>query len=76
MPKHSHDIVYGNKDATSGVTISYSGSGKSVLNVESWQWRNNGSGNGNNIYAKTTGGDQAHDNMPPFQTIYYWRRTA
>lgn len=76
MPAHSHDVVYGGKNATSGVTISYSGSGSSVLNVESWAWRKNGSGNGNNVYAKTVGGGESHENMPPYQTLYLWKRVS
>ena len=24
----------------------------------------------------STGGNQPHENMPPFQTLYMWRRSA
>ena len=76
MPKHAHDIVYGNNNGN-GVTISYSGSGKSVLNVESWAWRNNGAGgHGNNIYGALTGGDGSHNNLQPYITVDFWHRTA
>lgn len=76
MPKHAHNVVYGAVDSDAGVTISYSNSGSRVLNVESWAWRNNGSGSGNNVYAQSTGDGNAHENMPPFKTLFMWQRVA
>ena len=73
MPSHSHNVVWGSEDG-SGVTISNSGSGARVLNIESWAWRNNGSGKGNNVYGGLQGGGQAHENMSPYVTTYIWKR--
>ena len=28
------------------------------------------------IYTRNTGGDQAHNNMPPYLTVYMWKRIA
>ena len=28
------------------------------------------------VYTEATGGDQAHDNMPPYIAVYIWQRTA
>lgn len=59
IPSHEHDINGFNV----GVTISYSGSGEKVLNVENWSYRNNTKnsfGTGANIFAVKQGGGQGH----------------
>lgn len=74
MPIHGHDLVYGSKGSNSGLVISYEGSGYSSLSVENWAWRN--SGVRQNIYARNEGGDQAHNNMPPYLAVYVWKRVS
>src|SRR5699024_2892494 len=43
----------------------------------SWSGRtsNNGSHN-HSVTVNSAGGSQAHNNMPPYVTVYMWRRTA
>ena len=77
MPNHYHDVVYGSNDATVGVSISCTGTGNKVLNLNGWAWdKNSNTPYGNNAYAKKTGGGQAHNNMPPYIVASLWRRTA
>ena len=64
MPSHSH---------TCTTAIGWqTGGGSSVGRVTT----NNGNWNGWGTTINATGGDQPHENMPPFLTLYMWRRTA
>lgn len=64
MPKHSHNLPvdkqYGEATSTE----------KDRINLSSGIAYNNG-------YASNdTGASQPHNNMPPYLTVYMWRRTA
>lgn len=64
MPKHSHNLPvdkqYGEATSTE----------KDRINLSSGIAYNNG-------YASNdTGANQPHNNMPPYLTVYMWRRTA
>lgn len=78
MQNHYHDIRYAGYYGE-GVTISDSGSGERVLNINSWNWTNNVansfSGSGSNVYTNDVGGGNS-ENLQPYITVYMWRRTA
>ena len=77
MPNHYHDVVYGKNDDTTGVTISCTGTGNKVLNLNGWAWdKNSNTPYGNNVYARKTGGGKAHNNMPPYITCYMYKRIS
>lgn len=69
MPSHAHKLCS---------DINPDGSNK-VMNPES-----NGTSNQDRVYNNTyswpntynTGGDKPHNNMPPYLTVYMWKRTA
>lgn len=63
MPSHSHGI-YG---AKSGNTWPISNAGNDwQLTTKSW----------NTNMLTNTGGNQAHNNMPPYIVVYVWKRVA
>ena len=63
MPNHDHKgYVCANANIDGGT------GSNSVFTAEDW-------GQGN-MLTGTTGGGKAHNNMPPYQTVYMWRRTA
>lgn len=83
---HEHNLRYGSSSGN-GVTISYSGSGYRVLNIESWAWRDCGwdtnlytsyGGNHQHKVSGITGSDGAGSsgNLQPYFTCYIWCRTA
>ena len=63
MPAHKHDIWSQGGGAT--------GQGWVATAINGYD-KNQVMGNA----IKETGGGQAHENMPPFSTLYMWRRTA
>ena len=77
LQNHYHDIRYQYPDYL-GVTISYTGEGRDVLNVSSWNWTKNVKGlkdSGSNLYTSCEGsGDSG--NLQPYFTCYIWCRTA
>lgn len=68
MPSHKHtiEIIDSSSEATGYGLSSGGGFGNRVVVT----------GDNNLIETKTTGGSQAHNNMPPYLTVYVWKRIA
>ena len=64
MPSHKHGIQI-------PVSTNWTGNGGSAFQLNSQV-------NTNYIYdyIKDTGGDESHNNIPPYITVFFWRRTA
>lgn len=62
LPSHDHDINY---NVVYRQTVT-SGGGVRNLVVSG----------ADSTHTATTGGDQAHNNMPPYLTVYMWKRVA
>ena len=64
MPSHNHAIKK-QVDNNSGNSVSV-GSGSSNLYYQS----------GDNVTTNSTGGNQPHNNLQPYQVVAYWKRIA
>lgn len=63
MPKHKPEALLNTNDSNTG---------GSAIN---WQVVTNGRFYGGDMF-KEYGGDQAHNNMPPYLAVYIWKRVA
>lgn len=70
MPSHSHNFVYGGSALCLGVT-----SGAEITGgFASGAYWNNLNKRRSDI--ASTGGGKAHNNLPPYQAVFMWQRTA
>lgn len=74
IPSHTHKVKWYN--------VATGGSGDTAWNNggKSWQpstdgWDGKG-GSKDGLVATATGGSKAHNNMPPYQAVSIWERTA
>ena len=68
MPDHGHRIRY-----RSGATSDYLGGSAADYGLAYEGQTSSGAYSG---VMNNTGGDEPHNNMPPYVTVYYWRRIA
>lgn len=66
MPIHDHDIRNVLVNSTSGIHVII-GSGSGIISYSPEEGLNK---------TNTTGRSQAHNNMPPYLTVYMWKRIA
>lgn len=64
MPTHNHGNYLSGGD---------SGQSSQIIN-QSWTWST--TNQHNNGTSKSIGGNQAHNNMPPYFAVYIWKRTG
>lgn len=70
MPTHKHDKVYIKLDKEYEITYSnrdYAGAGTSAA-IDT--------NKSTSIYTSTSGGNQPHNNIPPYEVAYCWKRIA
>jgi microcystin-dependent protein len=74
MPSHRHiGLSWLGDDANQSITLN-SGSVNKGYNLSySTKYTN---GQEKNIQTRSAGGNQAHNNMPPYLAVYIWKRTA
>lgn len=68
IPSHQHRFGVG----ISGEVSDYLGGSEAVYGIEP----GNTTKTGTNYYTNSIGGDAAHNNMPPYLSVYIWKRTA
>lgn len=66
--------VYATYDGTAPITISSTGEGVRVLNINAYNWtNNNGTANGGTV-SISFGSSLYHNNISPSLVAYLWRR--
>lgn len=77
MPKHNHIMTVSLSDGWDKPMV-YTGDGKGsdsgrTIKISSTE---NKEGNGYYTRCYSSGGDEPHNNMPPYLTVYMWKRIA
>ena len=67
------DVFKGEKHQDSSFSTAATGGGKGHNHSISTTSTNSGTASGNTV---NTGGGKSHSNMPPYLTVYMWKRTA
>lgn len=68
MPSHQHRFGVG----LNGEVSDYLGGSSAAYGIEPGDTTKTGT----NYYTNSIGGDAAHNNMPPYLSVYIWKRTA
>ena len=69
MPSHNHRITWGHGSSAQLMGLNASGNANIRLSYT-------GASAADYIYGNDTGGGGAHNNLPPYQAVYMWQRTA
>jgi hypothetical protein len=77
MPNHSHDVRQRRNSPTPYSTFynsNYQGGQAEFCHTSGSKMINTGSTD--NLFTMSVGGSQAHNNMPPYLTVFAWKRVA
>lgn len=70
MPNHDHGVIDGDTRTTVGFSF---GAGIPGVEIQSWS---NVDNVGKVIFTDAKGGNQSHNNMPPYRVAYIWYRVS
>lgn len=81
MPSHTHTISVSSVGTHTHSYFNNNGNGgqSSTDGKGAWgAWKNTGEAGSHShtAYASSAGSTRAHENMPPYETIHRWKRTA
>ena len=67
MPQHTHNLLCGYGDVGNPTMTT------DALRYQYWGGNNRG---WHNFLTQKTGNNEAHENMPPYLTVYMWQRVS
>ena len=74
MPSHEHRVIVISEGQPTNYAIAIDKYNQSGTDNPVFSWTT--TVDRGNVWAQATGGGQAHNNMPPYLTVYIWKRTA